>query len=79
MDTQSSERQAGTTPCVESQPRVGFHADQIVERGRHATRTGGIGTQTETGQPQRNRHRRAGTGTAGNVVRVIGIAACAIR
>ncbi len=53
-------------------------ADEVVERGGHAPGAGGVGAERETRQAQRHRHRRTGAGTAGDVIRVEGVAAGAV-
>jgi len=56
METQSSVRQAGTTPAVLSKPRVWFQANQIVERCRHAARTRRISAEGKRYETLRHCH-----------------------
>jgi hypothetical protein len=45
----------------------GLEADQVVERGRHPARAGGVGAQREGHQPRRHGDRRAGAGAAADI------------
>jgi hypothetical protein len=45
-------------------------ADEVVEGGGHAARTGGVGAQRKAAQPRRDRHRRARRGAAGDIILV---------
>ena len=49
--TQSSDRQAGTTPLVLTQPAGRLEPDDPVQRGRHPARAGGVGAQREATTP----------------------------
>ena len=49
IETQSSERQAGTTPAVEMSLRLG-EADDVVEPRGHAARARGVGAERERHQ-----------------------------
>ena len=57
--TQSKEREAGTTPSVETTPSVGLKPTIPWKRGRDPARARGVGADPEVGQPERDRDRRA--------------------
>ena len=69
-DTQSSERQAGTTPADAHQAAGRLDADDPVEGRRHAARAGGVGPERERDDAVGDRDRRAGAGPARHVPRV---------
>ena len=48
----------------------GLQPDDVVECGRHAPRTGGVGTEREADQARGHRDRRAGARTARNKARI---------
>ena len=54
-DTQSSVRQAGTTPAVETRPRLGFSPTMLLKPAGHAAGAGGVGAE-------RQRHEAGGDG-----------------
>ena len=76
--TQSSERQAGTTPRVLQRPLVGFSADEAIERRRHAAGAGGVGAEGEGDEPRRHRHGRAGARSAADIGAVVDAAGRAV-
>ena len=57
-DTQSSDRQAGTTPWVDTRPRLRLEPDDVVEARRHAARSGRVGAERE--RHEAGRHRDGG-------------------
>ena len=79
METQSSVRQAGTTPRVLSDAARGLQADQVVERRGHASGSGGVGAEREADQAGGDGDGGAGTGAAGDVARVEDAGAGAVR
>ena len=52
IETQSSERHAGTTPARAEQAARRLQADEVVERRGHAARAGGVGAEREADQPE---------------------------
>ena len=63
IETQSSVRQAGTTPPVLSTPERRLEADDPVERRRHAARPGGVGAEREADQCRRPPRRPSPSST----------------
>ena len=78
IETQSSERQAGTTPVVETSPRLGFRPTMLLSAGRHAAGAGRVGAERERHEPGGHRDRRARTRSAGDERRIERIARHAI-
>ena len=78
-EMQSSVRQAGTSAVRRDQPEAGLQADDIVEAGRHAAGTGGVGAERQRHQSCRDRDRRTGARTAGNQFVIERVARHAIR
>ena len=78
IETQSSERQAGTTPGGRDQAEARLQADDVVEPGRHAAGAGGVGAERERHEAGGHRDRRAGARAAGDERRVERIARHAI-
>ena len=70
IDTQSSERQAGTTPRVLIRPRVGFSPIRLLNAAGTRPEPAVSVPSEKLDQPRRHRHRRAGTRPAGDVVGV---------
>ena len=78
-ETQSSVRQAGTTPAVETRPRLGFSPTMLLNSGRHAARARGVGAERQRRNAGADRQRRAGARSAGDELGVEQIAADAVR
>ena len=74
-DTQSSVRQAGTTPGGRDQPKARLQPDDVVEHRGHAAGACGIGAQRQRHQSGRYRDRRTRTRSARNQIaahRIVG-------
>ena len=67
IETQSSDRQAGTTPGRAEQAARRLQADEPVECGGHAARARRVGAERERAEPLRDRDGRAGARAAGDV------------
>ena len=78
-ETQSSVRQAGTTPAVETRPRLGFNPTMLAKPA--GTRPDpAVSVPSESGvNPAADRERGAGARSAGNELRIEQIAADAVR
>ena len=79
IETQSSERQAGTTPRVLISPRRRLEADRVGEAGGYATRSRRVGAEREGNLAERDGDGRTAARAAGNVAGIEGIGHGAIR
>ena len=77
-ETQSSDRQAGTTPVGAHQPERRLAADDVAERGRDPTRPGGVGAEGERDEAGGDRDARAGTRPARHHRGIERVARCAV-
>jgi hypothetical protein len=59
IETQSSERQAGTTPAVEMSPRLGLRPTMLLSPAGTRPDPCGVGAERERHEPRRDRDRRA--------------------
>ena len=79
IDTQSSERHAGTDAARRQQAARRLPADDVVEAGGHAARAGGVGAEREVHEAVRDRDRGTGARAAGDVARVERVGHRAVR
>ena len=77
-DTQSSVRQAGTTPAVETRPRLGLRPTMLLSPAGTRPGSGGVGAERERNEAGADRDRRTRARAARNERRIEQVARRAV-